>query len=369
MSRGALLVEDNQSHAELIADELEGVLEGWDLEVAASVREARRRVRERDWDLFLLDYALPDGDGLELLRELRESGNGAPAIFVTTSSSARLAVDAMKAGADDYVVKDEGYLEILPYVVREVLERRRLSEERKAMEEKLARAQRAATLGYLASGLAHHINNPLATIRTFLQLLPSRYQDEEFRTKYYELALEETERVRDLVREIVQAARVPEGEEREWDLGLLLSKAEEGLGREIEAKKVVCLHKLPASLPRVRVQADATVCLLTTLLQNAIAFSPEGGTVEVEAEHDPEDGAVVATIKDHGEGIPPENMAKIFEPFFTTAATGLGMGLFVAARIADMQGIKLSADNRKPHGAAFTVRLPSSSSAAKGIAP
>jgi nitrogen-specific signal transduction histidine kinase len=67
------------------------------------------------------------------------------------------------------------------------------------LEERLSRAGRAATLGYLASGLAHHINNPLATIRTFLQLLPSNYDDVEFRTRYLEMALAESERIRDLV--------------------------------------------------------------------------------------------------------------------------------------------------------------------------
>src|SRR5437773_8770955 len=152
----------------------------------------------------------------EMLREIRTQGITAPILFVTTASSTKLAVDAMKLGADDYIVKEEGYLSILPHLINEVLHRRRLAQERQTLEERLVRAERAATLGYLASGLAHHINNPLATIRTFLQLLPTRYEDAEFRTRYLEMALAESERIRDLVRDIMRATTVPaEGREHQ----------------------------------------------------------------------------------------------------------------------------------------------------------
>ena len=194
MSKSALLVEDNSSHAILIRDELAAVLEGWQLDAAATVAEARRMMAARRYDLYVLDYWLPDGDGLLLVREIRGSGQRVPTLFVTTSASARIAIEAMKLGADDYIVKEEGYLAILPFLVREVLDRYRLADERRMLEERLQRAERAATLGYLASGLAHHINNPLATVRTFLQLLPTHLNDVEFRTKYLKMALADTDR-------------------------------------------------------------------------------------------------------------------------------------------------------------------------------
>src|SRR5262249_46844945 len=154
--------------------------DGWALDTAATLAEARRMMAARRYDLYVLDYWLPDGDGLALIREIREADERVATLFVTTSASARIAVEAMKLGADDYIVKEEGYLAILPSLVREVLDRCRLAEERRALEERLQRAERAATLGYLASGLAHHINNPLATVRTFLQLLPTHLDDVEF---------------------------------------------------------------------------------------------------------------------------------------------------------------------------------------------
>ncbi|TMA82597.1 MAG: response regulator, partial [Deltaproteobacteria bacterium] len=69
--RAALLVEDNSSHVELISDELLPVLEGWQLDVVSTVAEARRRITSQPYDLFVLDFRLPDGDGIQLLREIR----------------------------------------------------------------------------------------------------------------------------------------------------------------------------------------------------------------------------------------------------------------------------------------------------------
>ena len=135
MSQAALLVEDNSSHAELIADELELALTGWTLDLAPTLAEARAKFAARTYDLFVFDFRLPDGDGIELLREVRHQGIDTPTIFVTTASSAKLAVDAMKIGADDYLVKEEGYLAVLPYLVQEVLKRRQLASERQLLEE------------------------------------------------------------------------------------------------------------------------------------------------------------------------------------------------------------------------------------------
>jgi signal transduction histidine kinase len=264
----------------------------------------------------------------------------------------------MKLGADDYIVKEEGYLAVLPYLVREVLGRRRMAEERRALEERLQRAERAATLGYLASGLAHHINNPLATIRTFLQLVPTHFEDEEFRTKYLQMALAESERIRDLVKDIMRASTVPAEGHDVQRLEDILARAEEGIAGDLKAKGLVCRKNLPGAVPLVRVHSEAATCLFLTLLQNAVRFSPEGGEIEVRARVDQEAGRLVTVVRDHGPGIPAEHREKIFEPFFTTAVDGLGMGLFVAARIADLQNIQLTLESSGSAGAAFRIGFP-----------
>lgn len=368
MSQAALLVEDNSSHAELIVDELEMALEGWTLDRVPTLAEARAKFAARSYDLFVFDFRLPDGDGIELLREVRHQGITTPTIFVTTASSAKLAVDAMKLGADDYLVKEEGYLAVLPYLVQEVLKRRRLAEERQLLEERLQRAERAATLGYLASGLAHHINNPLATIRTFLQLLPTNIDDPEFRTKYLEMALAESERIRDLVKDIMRAATVPQQGHEVKDLGELVDHAESSLAGEMQKRSISLRKNLASALPAVRVHGEAATCLLLTLLQNAVRFSPDGAAIEISAHRDAALQRVVVEVRDSGPGVPAENREKIFEPFFTTAVDGLGMGLFVASRIADLQDIQLQLLPTPVQGGAV-FRVGFKEAGAQGVAP
>lgn len=357
MTKAALVVEDNGSHAVLISEELAAVLRAWTLDVVATIAEARRRMDSRTYDLYVLDFWLPDGDGLELLREIRAQAGSVPILVVTTASSAKVAVEAMKLGADDYLLKEEGYLATLPFAIAEVLDRYRLADEQRVLEERLQRAERAATLGYLASGLAHHINNPLATIRTFLQLVPTHYADPEFREKYLAMAVADTDRIRHLVLEIMRATTVPPEGREAHRFDDILAIAEEGVAEEFRGKQLVCRKRLPAVVPEVRVHREAAACLFQTLLQNAARFSPEGAVVEVDAEVDRAAGQVVAVVRDRGPGVPPEHRGRIFEPFFTTAVHGLGMGLFVASRIADLQNIELSLLPDMP-GAAFRVALP-----------
>jgi len=357
MSNSALVIEDNGSHAVLISDELAEVLAGWKLDVVGTIAEARRCMSGHAYDLYVLDYWLPDGDGLDLLREIRSKETPTPTLFVTTASSAKIAVEAMKLGADDFIVKEEGYLAVLPYAIQEVLGRYRLAEERRVLEDRLQRAERAATLGYLASGLAHHINNPLATVRTFLQLLPTHYEDLEFRSKYLAMAMADTDRIRGLVLDIIRAATVPPEGREVHAFGDILAIAEDGVAEELRAKGLVCRHRLPSDVPEVRVHRDAAACLFQTLLQNAARFSPEGGVIDVEASVDRSAGRLVTIVRDRGPGVPAAHRGRIFEPFFTTAVHGLGMGLFVASRIADLQNIEFSL-LPDTDGAAFRVALP-----------
>lgn len=357
-SAAALLVEDNSSHVALIEDELVQALPGWRVETAGTIAAARRMMNRQRYDLFVIDQWLPDGEGIGALREIRALRADVPIIVVTTISSARFAVEAIRSGADDYLVKEEGYLSVLPYLVGEVLERYRLAAEHRVLKDRVRNAERYATLGYLASGLAHHINNPLATIRTFLQLLPVNFDDAAFVGGYRMMALSEVDRIRDLVHEIMRAATVPAPGSDLSDLDEIVAQAQKSVGEELGAKGLTCRVKMPDDLPKVRVHHDAAACLFQTLLQNAVRFSPDGAEIEVASALNVDRTRIVTIVRDRGPGVPSKDRARIFEPFFTTTSHGFGMGLFVASRIADLQGIELVLLDESETGAAFSVGIP-----------
>lgn len=357
-----LLVEDNPRHAELICDELEVEIPGAVVTAAEGVEEARAAVARRGYDLVILDFRLPDGDGLEILREFREAGRKEPIVFVTTTASASVAVQAMKLGAADYIVKEEGYISILPFVVRDVLERVRLRDERAELGRRLERAEHLASLHKLTAGIAHNLNNPLTTVRTFLELLPSRYQsDEEFRTSYYELVLDEVQRIRDLIGSMMRAVTIAEVDESDaWQVPELLHEVENYVRPSLSEKALRLQCRADRELPPLTRGREAIKQALIILLDNAVAFSPPGGTVELGAHVDRESGSdrLLLQVADEGPGVPHENSKRIFDPFFSTRNGGIGIGLFVANSLARAQGGSLEVGARDPSGAVFTLSLP-----------
>ncbi|HEY8515275.1 MAG TPA: response regulator [Candidatus Binatia bacterium] len=357
-----LLVEDNPRHAELIRDELEIELPEVSVVVAPGVGEAREALDQRRFDLVILDFRLPDGDGLEILRQLKSEGRQEPVVFVTTSSSTTIAVEAMKIGAEDYIVKEEGYVSVLPFVVRDVIERSRLRAERTELQARLVRAERLASLNTLMAGIAHNLNNPLTTVRTFLELLPQRYEtDAEFRTSYYKLVLDELERIRVLIGSMMQAVAVPKEQgDPPWQVRELLRELESFTSAGLREKKVRLETQCEGEIPLLTAARESLKQALIVLLDNAIAFSPEGGAVAVTCRciAQGEASSLEFEVADEGPGVPEENREKIFDPFFSTRAGGIGIGLFVAQSVARAHGGNLEVRGREPNGAVFVLSLP-----------
>ena len=146
----------------------------------------------------------------------------------------------------------------------------------------------------------------------------------------------------------------------------ILVRAEEGIANGLKTKGQSCRVEVPEGVPDVRVHGEAATCLFLSLLQNAVRFAPEGSEIEVSVEVDEDAGRVITRVRDCGPGIPLEDRDKICEPFFTTAVDGLGMGLFVAARIADLQSISLDVESSGSGGTTFRVGLPIARPEAEG---
>jgi len=137
-----LLVEDNADHLELMILALTGQDPTWQVEGVASGEEALRYLAEEEaYDLVFLDYRLPQRNGLEVLEQIRRGENPPPVVMVTGLGDEQVAVEAMKAGADDYVVKGEGYLQRLPVLAWRAVEAHRSDVERKQAEERLRESE------------------------------------------------------------------------------------------------------------------------------------------------------------------------------------------------------------------------------------
>lgn len=286
-----------------------------------------------------------------------------------------LAVDNRRGGAK-FTADDQTLLEGLSTQAVIAIENARLVEDLRRSREQIRRADRLGTLGALAAGLAHEINNPLVSIHTFLSMAPEKRHedDEEFWTDYHQLASREVDRIRRLVDTMRRLGRDGGGAQAErehFDPGGLLQEVMTLLQREAGRAQVVMRLERAPDTPKIVAVKDHIHQVFTNLLLNAIHASPNGGKVSVRVFPDPAEEAVCVEVTDSGPGIPGDHVDRIFDPFFTTKGPdqGTGLGLMICHRlVADHEG-SIEVRSREGHGATFCVRLPIGSDLGSGAQP
>jgi two-component system sensor histidine kinase HydH len=226
--------------------------------------------------------------------------------------------------------------------------------------ELLARADRLAVLGTLAAGVAHEVRNPLVSVRTFIELLPERLHDEEFRTSFRDLTLAEIERICALLNDLLAFARPAPGQPEASDLNALVLQTVRLLEPEGRKCGVSLAARCAAELPAVAVEEARVKQVLMNVILNAIQASAGRGAVEISTQQSPppDEAWSIVEVADSGPGIPPELAPHIFDPFVTTKETGSGLGLHVAQRIASDHGGAIRARSRPDGGTIFAIHLP-----------
>jgi signal transduction histidine kinase len=232
----------------------------------------------------------------------------------------------------------------------------------------LSRAEKFSFLGNLAARLAHEIKNPLTAIGTFIQLLPSRYDDEEFRRDFYQVAMEETMRVNSLITELLDLVRPKESHFGHGDLHELISKMILLVSPQSKAKTIEITLDFDEAIGPVWMDAEKIKQVILNLLSNALEFTPKGGRIEIEARkrlREDNTHEVCIKVRDNGIGIPPSDLNRVFEPYFTTKHkssmhSGTGLGLFIAHQHMQDHGGTIEVTSSVNKGATFILTLPQS---------
>ena len=304
----------------------------FDLDRAASYEAALETMGRRRHDVYLLDYRLGERDGLQLLKEAIAGGCKAPIVLLTGQGDRRVDVEAMKAGATDYLVKGQIDAAVLERSIRYAVERKRL-------EEQLLQAQKMEAVGQLAGGVAHDFNNLLCAILGYAQLGMVRVAPEGDVGGYLRDIQKAAERAGHLTRQLLAFSRQQVVEPTVVDLNDLIANMEKMLRRLIGEH--VELSTVPAEgLGLVRVDSGQVEQVLVNLAVNARDAMPEGGSLNIETANLSIDEGyaardveitpgehVVLSVTDTGLGMSEEVQTRIFEPFFSTKEPGKGSGL------------------------------------------
>ena len=249
-------------------------------------------------------------------------------------------------------------------LIRDVSERKRLEDQARDLYHQLLQAEKLAALGQTISGVAHELNNPLATILTWAERLSQRAADEPVR-RGLETIRAESERAARIVRNLLTFARKRNTTRAMVDLNQVVRETLTLRAYEQRVTNIAIVEALAAGLPPVFADPHQLQQVLLNLVINAeqamLAANGRGSLV-VRTWHDPDRDRVVLEVNDDGPGVPQDVQDKVFDPFFTTkeVGKGTGLGLTVAYAIVQEHGGAIRLDSRPGGGASFFLELPSS---------
>jgi two-component system sensor histidine kinase/response regulator len=349
---------------------------GHNVDVAETGVTGLRKLRERPFDLVLLDLMLPGMSGLEALDRIHEIDPDIVVIIITGYATVEAAVKTIKKGAYDFISKPFTSDDLV-LVVNQGLEHRRLTLETKrlqAVEEEAKELARAkdelekldAMKSRFMLTVAHELRAPLAAIQGYLGLILDGYageDEQEMLESAHQRCAELLDAIHDLLILAQMKERATELKKTTVSVADVLEEVASLLKGQAELKGVTFRLEI-SSRPEMLASQENLKQLWTNLISNAIKYTPAGGTVL--ASLDKKDGHVVGTISDTGIGIAVDDLPRIFDEFYRTKQAkeidphGTGLGLPIVKAIIDAHGGTIEVDSKVGEGTTLTFSLPQS---------
>jgi signal transduction histidine kinase len=356
-----LLIDDDEDDFIMIRDML-GDVPGikYKLDWSASFREALPELSKRSHDIYLFDYRLGEHTGLDLMKEATHLGVRAPMLLLTGHGDSAVDLEAMKQGASDYLVKSQLSAPLLERSIRYAVHR-------KQMEAQILLQDRMASIGLLASSLAHEIGTPLGVIRGRAEYLGLQVSDNPAILKNVEVIVSQIDRVSKLIRSLLNLAR---GEASmhvgSVPLKQVITDVLSLMGHEFERNGIALELSIHEDDVTVTAEAEQLHQVVLNLLVNALHAISSASQSGRSSGHFVRVSVLdkgphwELGVQDSGCGISKENMRNLFKPFFTTKEIGLGTGLGLANsyRIIESAGGSIQVESDEGIGSTFRVMLP-----------
>lgn len=242
----------------------------------------------------------------------------------------------------------------LPYLISQL---ETVISDLKSNQIKLIQAEKLASMGQMAAGIAHEINNPLGVVLMYSHLLKEEMDAKAASNEDVNVIIREAERTRKIVQGILNFARKEKIDRNETDINALVTDAVNGVRSMDPESKITVNLELDPDMGRHSVDESQLRQVFDNILKNAVEVMADGGTLTVITSEGA--GEFVVKIADTGPGIPPENLSQVFSPFFTTkpVGKGTGLGLPVCYGIVKMHGGSIQAGNNAAGGAYFEIKI------------
>jgi len=338
--------------------------------------------------LLMTDQRMPGEKGVWLLEKARQLRPRIVRILATAYSDMEAAIAAVNTGAIyKYITKpwdppqlDNTLKRGLEFFMVQ-RERDQLLQEKMSVLHNMMIADRIVSLGLLAAGLSHHIRNSLVAVKTFLDLAPSKMEEEkmdlnglrnpDFWKEYYQNVQSQITKINNMLKDLWAASETPVfAFKDEVSIHAVVSAVIKKLKDTFAAKSVTIRNEIPESLPMIHVDKPKFDRLFELLLKDEVVSLPAGSEIVISGaavanpkENEPE---IQIRVRDNGPGLPNEELASVFERFYRGSVArgagdlreGSGLGLAIVREIVERHGGAVRAEARLPHGLVFVIELP-----------
>lgn len=384
-----LVIEDSHAQVRVIQEMLanDRVTE-FSVSDASDLASGLTRLGSGTFDAILLDLTLPDSRGIESYNRLSTTAKSIPIVVLTDMDDEDLAIKTLQEGAEDYLVKGDINSQLLSRAIRYSIERKRsmlqlqaandelesrveertrelrqLQAEAVERQEELAHASRLNTLGEMASGLAHELNQPLMAIIGYtdhcVHLLESDQMDAELCTETLRNASKEATRAGQIIKRMRRLVSKREPQREFADLNQTVEETVQLLSPGLELNVRMDFDD---SLPKIKIDRVQIQQVVLNLAQNAVQAMDHGDAEKHELTlrtgHDDDQEMLFVEVADTGPGLAPEYLERLFDPFFTRTPNGLGLGLSISRSIVESHGGNLTVSQNSRHGLTFRFVLP-----------
>jgi signal transduction histidine kinase len=362
-----LLIEDDEEDFILLKKHLSRITGVYyDVAWETSYTQGLARMLAGQHDLCLLDYRLGMHNGIELITEARSQGYALPIVLLTGAMESEIDIQALQAGADDYIDKGQLHGELLHRIIRHAIERKRSAHEReRLLSEQIAARELEKKKNEFISIVVHEVKTPLTSLKGYAQLLRRkciRSGDEQTLQLADRIDTQAT-KLTGLIDDLLDVTRIAGG---------TMQLREDYFPFDELVKEIVEDLQQLAATPIIMLQGETNKTIwgdririgqvISNFLTNALKYAPMSERVLVKIWASPDE--VTLCVQDSGPGIAKEQQAKIFDSFYRIdnaeqgVIPGLGVGLHIAAEIIKIQHGRIWVESEKDKGATFCFTLP-----------
>jgi signal transduction histidine kinase len=343
---------------------------GYVVDTAENLEAGHKLMQERSYDIYLLDVALPDGSGLDLIGPVLKGDPNAICIIITGFGSIEMAVEAVRRGAYDFLSKPFTSDELLVAVSQGVEHRRLKAVEAQAAE--LARAnEELERLDQVKSQLmlkvAHELRAPVAAVQSYVNLILDGYASQEEIAPTLKRVSERLQEALDLVSDLLELARLKQAKDQlvagtsAQDMAGVLQEVAELLEQQALERQQSFQVEI-VDRPLIMANREHLKQIWMNLISNAIKYTPRGGRVGVRLQANEE--RLQGVVKDSGIGVSEKDLDSIFQEFYrtdgakATGEIGTGLGLSIVKEIVESYGGEIKVTSELGKGSRFTFTLP-----------